>query len=108
MYGLLLEILPSKSIAFYYSVPHGATAGCPRRARCMSFCWKYYLLRALRLFQCSPWRNSKLSKEGKMYCLLLEILPSKSIVFISVFCMVQRQVVQGGQAVWLIAGNITF
>ena len=76
MYGLLLEILPSKSIAFCFSVPHGATASCPRRARCMAYCWKYYLLRALRS--------------------------------ISVFCMAQQQVVQGGQDVWLIAGNITF
>ena len=76
MYGLLLEILPSKSIAFYFSVPHGATASCPRRAKCMAYCWKYYLLRALRSF--------------------------------SVFRMVQQQAVQGGQDVWLVAGNITF
>ena len=64
------KILPSKSIAFYFSVPHGATASCPRRASCMAYCWKYYLLKALRS--------------------------------ILVFRMVQQQVVQGGQDVWLV------
>ena len=68
---------------------------------------KYYLLRALRLFQCSASCNSKLSKEGKLFGLFLEVLPSKSIAFISVFRMAQQQVLQTGQAVLLIAGNIT-
>ena len=76
MFGLLLEILPSKSIAFYFSVPHGATARCTRRASCMAYCWKYYPLKALHT--------------------------------ILVFRMAQQQVVQGGQDVWLVTGNITF